>query len=126
MSQSNLDVARRAYDAFGRGDIPGVMSLLDPDVEWNAPDVLPHGMRTRGHAGVGEFFSGLASLWEGLSLEIEDMLANETKVVTQGRASGDLGGHRTGYGFIHVMTVRDERVVRLDEYVAPPEGGFPA
>jgi ketosteroid isomerase-like protein len=26
---------------------------------------------------------------------------------------------------VHAFTIRDGKVVRFDEYVAPPEGGFP-
>jgi len=31
----------------------------------------------------------------------------------------------TGYGFVHVFTVSGGEVTRFDEYVAPPQGGFP-
>ena len=61
MSQSDADLIRRNYDAFGRGDIPAVMATMAEDIEWNVPDVLPHGAYVRGHEGVGGFFTGLAS-----------------------------------------------------------------
>lgn len=126
MSQPDADLIRRTYEAFARGDIPAVMANFADDIDWNAPDVLPHGSHVRGHDGVGEFFGRLASLWSDFGLEIDDLVASDDAVFGRGRASGKLDGTPTGYGFVHVFTVRDGKVARFDEYVAPPQGGFPA
>jgi uncharacterized protein len=125
MSQSDADLIRRTYEAFGRGDIGAVMAAMADDVEWNVPDVLPHGAHARGHEGVGGFFAGLASRWSNFGLEIDDVVDGGQVVFGRGRASGELGGTPTGYGFVHVFTMREGKVARFDEYVAPPEGGFP-
>ena len=34
MSQENVEIVRRVFDAFNRRDIPAFLELLDPDVEW--------------------------------------------------------------------------------------------
>jgi ketosteroid isomerase-like protein len=34
MSQENVDVARRAYEAFNRGDIEGMVAELAPSFEY--------------------------------------------------------------------------------------------
>jgi ketosteroid isomerase-like protein len=125
MSQQDADLIRGIYDAFSRGDIPAVMAGFAQDIEWNAPDVLPHGSSTRGHDGVGAFFAGLAGRWSDFGLEIDDVVDSGSTVYGRGRAAGKLGGTPTGYGFVHVFTVRDGKVARFDEYVAPPAGGFP-
>jgi ketosteroid isomerase-like protein len=42
--QENLQVVHQAYEAFGRGDVPGVLAMLTEDVEWSTPgppDVIP-------------------------------------------------------------------------------------
>jgi hypothetical protein len=65
MSQSvatAADTVREAYDAFGRGDIPGVLGMLADDVEWSVPEPLPHAVSTTGREGVGQFFGRLAEL----------------------------------------------------------------
>src|SRR5439155_21472406 len=77
MSQSDIDLIRATYDAFGRGDIPAVMANFADDIEWNVPDVLPHGMRVRGHDGVGRFFAGLADLWSDFGLEIGEIVGSQ-------------------------------------------------
>jgi ketosteroid isomerase-like protein len=125
MSQSDADLVRRSYEAFARGDIAAVMDALADDVEWNAPDVLPHGAYVRGREGVGGFFAGLADRWSDFSLEIDDVVDGGSAVYGRGRATGKLGGTPSGYGFVHVFGFRDGKVARFDEYVAPPQGGFP-
>ena len=41
--QTNVEVVHQAYAAFGRGDIPAVLSALTDDVEWTlqGPPVIP-------------------------------------------------------------------------------------
>lgn len=125
MSQPDADLIRRTYDAFARGDIPAVIANMADDVELNVPDVLPHGAYVRGHEGVGGFFAGLAERWSDFVVEVDDIFDSGAAVYGRGRANGKLDGTPTGYGFVHVFTVREGKVARLDEYVAPPEGGFP-
>jgi ketosteroid isomerase-like protein len=38
MSESNLESARRGYEAMLRGDYDAIAELLDPDVKWHAGD----------------------------------------------------------------------------------------
>jgi ketosteroid isomerase-like protein len=125
MPQSDVDLIRATYDAFARGDVPAVLANFAEDIEWHAPDVLPHGMDVRGREAVGAFFAGLVAQWSDFGLEIEDLVAAPTAVLCRGRASGTLNGTPTGYGFVHAFTIRDGKVARFDEYVAPPQGGFP-
>ncbi len=37
MSEQDVETIRGAYEAFGRGDIPAVLGILDPNVEWIEP-----------------------------------------------------------------------------------------
>jgi hypothetical protein len=30
----NVEAVKAIYESFGRGDVPGVLARLDPDVEW--------------------------------------------------------------------------------------------
>jgi ketosteroid isomerase-like protein len=35
--QNNLQIIHKVYDAFGRGDVEGVISMLTDDVTWTIP-----------------------------------------------------------------------------------------
>jgi ketosteroid isomerase-like protein len=38
MSESNVELVRRGYEAILRGDLESVRELLDPEVKWHAGD----------------------------------------------------------------------------------------
>jgi hypothetical protein len=80
MSQANLDLVQRAYEAFGRGDIPAVLEMFADRVEhfdlvsdgslkapWHRP------ARTR--AEVGEYFQAILSALEPLEFRHEHLAA---------------------------------------------------
>ena len=66
--QQNIDVVKKGYEAFGRGDIPGLLAQLDANVSWVAfgPADLPTAGNRRGHQGVTEFFQQLAAIVDKL------------------------------------------------------------
>jgi ketosteroid isomerase-like protein len=119
MANDNVELLKGAYEAFGRGDVAAVLAVLSDDVEWNVPEVLPHGGPARGREEVGGFFQKLVSMWGDLNLDIGDYVASGDRVCVIGRATGTLDGTRTGYGFVHAWTVRDGNATRFDEYVDP-------
>jgi ketosteroid isomerase-like protein len=112
--QTNSAVVQQAYEAFGRGDIPTVLSALTDDVEWTlqGPPGIPWAGTHRGREGVAEFFSLLG---EGLEFELFEPL----EFVAQGDTVVVLGHERsvvkpTGRGFeqewAHVYTLRDGKI----------------
>lgn len=119
MPTDNVELLRDTYEAFGRGDIPAVMGAFAEDIEWNVPEVLPHGGRSRGLDGVAGFFERLASTWEDFGLELDALFGSGERVCAVGRFRGALDGVRTGYGFVHVWTVTDGACRRFDEFVDP-------
>jgi ketosteroid isomerase-like protein len=45
-SQRNVEVVRRFYDAWARGDFPGPLELMDPDIEYvNPAEAVEPGIR---------------------------------------------------------------------------------
>ena len=119
MSNGNVELLKGAYEAFGRGDIPAVLAVLDENVEWSVPSAVPHGKSVRGRDEVAGFFQNLVSLWSDFGIEIEDYCASGDRVCVIGRADGKFGDTKTGYGFVHAWTMRDGVAVRFDEFVDP-------
>ena len=115
---ANARLIQEAYSAFGRGDIPGVLEKLADDVEWSSPTTLPQGGRFDGKAAVVTFFEGVGAAWDPLVLAVESVgeLGAEL-VVGVVRADGTRrGGGPSGYGAVHVFTVRDGKITRFREY----------
>jgi uncharacterized protein len=117
-----VQIVQQAYEAFGRGDISGVLGVLADDVDWSVTEAIPHGGRFHGRDEVGRFFRGIGENWEeGFSVEVDETVDGGDQVVTLGRASGTLrgGGGDASYGFAHVFTVRDGQITRFREYADP-------
>jgi uncharacterized protein len=122
MPQSPAQVVRGMYDAFARADIPAILGTLDPQIDWRAPENLPHGGHFIGRDAVGRFFEGIGNHWETLSVEVEHVLADGDQVVVLASLNGKLRatGEDTGYTAAHAWTLRDGAPVRFAETVDAP------
>jgi len=93
-AEENKRNVRSIFEAFGRGDIPGVLEHVSEDVTWKAPgpDVVTYFGDRRGHAGATEFFVQL-----GTSVDFEHFapgafIAEGDRVVVLGRERGRVKG----------------------------------
>ena len=89
-AEDNKRVVQSIFEAFGRGDIPGVLELVSEDATWDAPGpaVVPFYSERRGHQGAAEFFKQLGSNVEFESFEVEEFVAEGDSVVVTGRERG--------------------------------------
>ena len=71
MSRQNLEIFRKAVDAYNRGDLESYLETAHPDVEW-CPFTAPAegGGAYRGHEGVRLWWSNLESNLSGVTLEL--------------------------------------------------------
>jgi ketosteroid isomerase-like protein len=51
--QHNIAIVNKIFEAFVKGDIPQIISFLDPNVEWGEPEnpFNPAGGTRHGHEG---------------------------------------------------------------------------
>jgi ketosteroid isomerase-like protein len=115
---ANVKVVEAAYEAFGRGDIPALLDLLDDGIEWAAPATLPQGGSFHGKEGVSQFFQRIGEGWSDLALDIESVSeAGPEVVIGVVRGKGTLrGGETSEYGAAHLFNVRGDKVTRFREY----------
>jgi len=110
---SNVDTARTAYGAFGRGDLEALQADFAEDAVWYTSEELPLGGETQGRDAVMANFAQIPSYWSSFSVEPSEFLdAGDTVVVlgTQ-RATNDKGSFESP--FAHVMKFdADGKVVR--------------
>lgn len=82
MSAENIEVIRRGYGAFGRGDVPAVLDILAPDIAWHVPGRGPLSGDHKGHDEVVGFFAATMELSAGtFAIDIDDVLASGQRVV---------------------------------------------
>jgi uncharacterized protein len=117
--QPNLDVVRKVYVAFDRGDLEGILALLDPEVSWRTPGApdLPTGGLRHGIAAVREFFPLLLSTFDLAEFQPRDFFAAGDKVVVLGTSrEGPKGtGRLVDFRWVHVFTLRDGKIVAFEE-----------
>ena len=117
--QQNLEVVRNIYAAFGRGDLAGILALLDPQVSWRTPGApyLPTGGLRQGVDEVREFFGLLLNTFDFQEFRPADVLAQGDKVVVLGTSRE--GPKRTGryvdFRWVHVFTCRNGKIVEFEE-----------
>ena len=118
--QENLRVVQRLFECFGRGDIPGLLQLLDDDVDWHirGPEVVPYFGPRRGHDGVLDFFGKVATNVEFDQIGPERFFANGDEVIAVGGERGRVKA--TGKSFENpwamVFTLREGKIVRFRSY----------
>jgi ketosteroid isomerase-like protein len=117
--QHNLDLVRSVYDAFGRGDLEGILAALDPQVSWRTPGApdLPTGGLRQGVSAVREFFPLLLNTFDIADFQPQDFLAARDKVVVLGTSrEGPKGSGRfVDFRWVHVFTIQNGRIVAFEE-----------
>jgi ketosteroid isomerase-like protein len=118
---SAIDLVKRSYDAFERGDLDGVLGDMDPEIEWQQAQGLPHGGTYHGVDEVRRnIFDPLEEQWwDEFSAVPTEFLDAGGEVVVLGRYVGvakETGKH-LDVPFVHVWTVRGERAVRFRQFL---------
>jgi uncharacterized protein len=120
MSQQNVDIVKTAYEAFGRGDIPGVVATFDPSIEWISPagSYRLGGVHKGPEAIVNNFFMVLGEMWDELDVTPREYIDAGDRVFVLGNATGK--GKATGKTvespYIHMFNMKDGKVTRFEEF----------
>jgi len=94
MSRENVELIRRAYDAYSRGDREAFVELMDPDVEFESLILEAEGGAYRGHDGVREYFDKVHEVfesWRSEITEIEEIGSDSFVIESRAVASGKAG-----------------------------------
>jgi ketosteroid isomerase-like protein len=118
--QDNLDVIRRGYEAFGRGDLDALLRLFDNDIEWVTPGPadMPIAGRRRGVQEVAQFFRILGETFDIQRFEPKEFIAKDDRVVVLGEDTAQIRNTETtvDYAWVHVFKLKDGRIASFCEY----------
>jgi len=109
---SNVDDARAAYEAFGKGDLATLQDSFAEDAVWVTSDELPLGGEVRGRDTIMGNFAQIPSFWTSFSVEPEEFIDAGDYVVVRGtqRAGNDKGSFEAP--FLHLLKIEDGKTVR--------------
>ena len=117
MTQQNADLILSAYEAFGRGDLGTVFSILSPGITWHVPGSSPLSGDYKGHGEVGGFFARTMELSGGtFAIDIQDILTASDRVVVLCTVSAERHGQAWSSPEVHVWRVAGGRAVDFREF----------
>ena len=114
MSEENVEVVRRVYEAWAHGKFPGPVDDLDPEIEYvNPAGAVEPGTRH----GLDAFLRAVEKVfesWETWQMEPEVLrpVGDQVAVIVRYRARGRGSGVEVEGRESALWTLRDGRVVR--------------
>jgi ketosteroid isomerase-like protein len=119
MSEANVEIVRRVYEASARRDKDAVLALYDTEVEIDVTRgaVGEVAGRTvhRGHEGLRTFFRGWYEAWESVEADLAELLDAGEHVVSieTTRARGRGSGAEVNMTQHGVWTIRNGKIARV-------------
>jgi ketosteroid isomerase-like protein len=116
MSEKNVEIVRRVYEGWARGDFTGA-EAYHPDVEFEMVD-WPHPARSRGVAEMQRTWQATLSAWNDFRAEADDFFDHGANVLVLNsiRGRGQGSGAEVSAQTATVWTVEAGKVVRLALY----------
>jgi ketosteroid isomerase-like protein len=118
VSRENVEVARRAFDAFNEGGVEGLLGFIDPGIEWTTTGLFVEAGTYRGHDGVRRYLGGLAAEFKDFRNDPRELIDAGEVVVAPARVSaiGLRSGAPVELELTMVLTVENARIVRIQNF----------
>jgi len=114
----NKQIVAGIYEAFGRGDLAGVLSPLAEDVAWEMPGPAPFSGARKGPAEVQQFFVELLGSVKIDEFKVDAIVADGDRVVVLGSETCTIlaTGRTVSQHWSHAYTLRDGKVTAIRLY----------
>jgi ketosteroid isomerase-like protein len=119
----HVAAVQRAFEAFTRRDVEGLVAACHPDVEFHLPtaQLARVGLPYRGHDGVRTYVRDAARVWAELRLEPREFREIGDAVVAIGRVYAWGGGRVVDTPAAWVWRMRDGLAIRVDVFESANE-----
>jgi ketosteroid isomerase-like protein len=116
MSQENIEVVRRGYEAYARGDLAAMLTAVDPEITIYREE--PDGATFHGSEGLLEAIAEWVEDFEDFTLTPEEFIDADGQVLVRVHqtAVGEQSGAPIEATFWFVHTVSDGKVTRLEMF----------
>jgi len=118
---SNLENLKKGYQDFATGNMEGVVSLWQPDIEWSANTGMPYissdGIYKGAEAIVSGVFAHIPAYFDNFNIEISDFIDAGDKIAVVGSYTGNwkATGKKFRANAIHVWTFMDGKISHFFE-----------
>ncbi|MCA1748575.1 MAG: nuclear transport factor 2 family protein [Parasphingopyxis sp.] len=117
MTDDRAGTVRSVYDAFAKGDMEALATLL-ADTEWYEAEGMPYGGHYRGFQKIAaNVFGPIAGDVENFTARPDEILPlGEDRAIAFGTYRGQGSAGEVAAPFAHVWTVRDGKIARFVQY----------
>ena len=116
---SYLSSVKAVYDAFAKGNVPGVLGFLSPDIAWTEAEGFPYAGTYHGpDAVLSGVFMRLATEWDGFAAVPDEYIDGGDTVVVLGKYSGKYKatGKTFVANFAHVWKIKEGKAAQFIQY----------
>jgi uncharacterized protein len=124
MSEENVEVARKVFDAGNRRDVEAMLAYTDPECELQSAIIGgAEGNTYRGHQGLREWMAEGEAAFEELRIEPEELrdLGDDALMIGRVHARGRESGVEFESAIAWLLTFRGGKIVRSRGYLNPQE-----
>lgn len=118
--EQNISIVKQIYAAFAERNISAILNLLSTEVIWGEPKnpYNPAAGIRFGHAGFIEWLNIGKQSEEIIALQPQKFLTDEDSVAVVGytKCLAKPTGKSYETDFVHLVTIKDGRVVRFQEF----------
>ena len=118
---TNNEIIQAAYGSFATGDVPAVIAIMDPEIEWTEAEGFPlYGGTFVGPQEVVErVFMRLSEIGDNFSVVATQFIAEGDTVVAVGTYTWNhkVSGDPAEVKMVHVWTLENGKVTRFQQHV---------
>ncbi len=120
---TNVELVKQAYAHFSTGNVPAVLALFDPAIEWHEckgmPFVKYDGVYIGPEAVVTNVFMHLPAYFDGFNIAVNEIFGADNKVVMVGYYQGTkkATGNTFKANATHVWTVNNGKMTHFFQAV---------
>jgi ketosteroid isomerase-like protein len=124
MSQENVEIVRRALEAYDRGGLDGLAKLWHPDINWRAAvGAIDDVGLMEGPDALRDYYRQWEETFEKLRMEVEELIDAGDRVVAVVRLAGQMkdSDAEIDIRYAIVFTTRDGKIATGREYLTRDE-----
>lgn len=121
-SSQNLDVIKRLYAAFARGDGPSALAEMNDTIEWNEAESFIYADRNPylSSAAVADgVFGRLLADWKDYEATASEFFEAGDVIVALGRSKGTnlASGKPLDAQFAHIWRLKDGKIIGFQQFI---------
>jgi ketosteroid isomerase-like protein len=119
---TNLEIVKQGYENFKKGNVPGLLGVFDPGIEFRLAEGHPYRMDGKPwHGGqeITQNFFVKGTEWQDWNFIIDQAIEADGAVIVEGRYAGlyKPTGRTMDVQVCHIWRLRDGKITSFHQYL---------